>query len=56
MVKVVMRIDNEADRLVARHFFSLLQGRYGAAVVERAFHHHEVVFHFNGYAVVRATR
>ena len=56
MVEVVVRIDDKTNRLAGAEFFRLCQHEHGSAVIQRAFNHHQVIFHFNCHAVVRAAR
>ena len=55
MVEVVVRIDDQGDRLAAGQLFDFGQHGCGAPVGQRALDHHQVVFHLDGHAVVGAT-
>ena len=53
VVKVLMRIDHEFDRLVGHRLLDLGNQRSGAGVVLRSVDHHQMVPHLDQYAVKR---
>ena len=55
MIKMVVRVDNETDRFARTEFFCFGQHERGTTIVQRAFNHHQVVFHFYRHAVMRST-